>query len=242
VSAQSVEKIEPNNVVAMTPITPMAMLAQAIERGMPVETVDKLMALNERWEAAQARKAFFEAFAAFKSEAIIVARNKDITDGPLKGKRYAELFSFVEAVTPALSRNGLSHSWEITKDDKDWIEVTCKIEHVSGHGKVVAMGGPPDTGGAKNAIQARVSTVTYLERVTLKAACGIAEQGDDLDGRAPSVAITAEQVGTLRSLIVEVAADIPRFCKFMKVERIEDIPQRDYAKARLALEAKQAKS
>jgi hypothetical protein len=33
-----------------------------------------------------------------------------------------------------------------------------------------------------------------------------------------------------------------KFCKFMKVERIEDIPQRDFDKARLALEAKQAKS
>ncbi len=31
------------------------------------------------------------------------------------------------------------------------------------------MGGPPDAGGAKNALQARASTKSYLERYTLKA-------------------------------------------------------------------------
>lgn len=44
------------------------------------------------------------------------------------------------------------------------------------------MGGPPDAGGAKNAIQARASTKTYLERYTLKAITGLSEQEDDDDG------------------------------------------------------------
>ncbi len=44
------------------------------------------------------------------------------------------------------------------------------------------MGGPPDAGGAKNAIQARASTKTYLERYTLKAITGLSEQNDDTDG------------------------------------------------------------
>jgi len=44
------------------------------------------------------------------------------------------------------------------------------------------MGGPPDSGGAKNAIQARASAVSYLQRYTLKAICGVAEQGEDTDG------------------------------------------------------------
>jgi hypothetical protein len=210
---------------ALAVATPMTMLAQAVERGMAVETIDRLTALAERWDATQARKAFFEAFAAFKSEAITIARNKNITDGPLKGKRYAELFSFVVAVTPALSRNGLSASWEITKDEKDWIEVTCIVEHVNGHSKRVAMGGPPDNGGAKNAIQARVSTVTYLERQTLKAACGVAEQGDDIDGRstAPVDFITDEQADELMALLKETKSNVVAFLKTVKLESLTEI-------------------
>ena len=44
------------------------------------------------------------------------------------------------------------------------------------------MGGPPDVGGAKNPIQARASTVSYLQRYTLKAITGLSEQEDDDDG------------------------------------------------------------
>lgn len=162
-------------------------LMKIIERAASDQTYDvakleQLLAVKERWDATEARKAFQVAFAAFKAEAVNIVKNKNVTDGPLKGKKYAELSSVVNAVTPALSQHGLSHSWRLTKDERDWIEVTCTITHVLGHSESVSMGGPPDTGGAKNAIQARASSTNYLQRYTLKAVCGLAEQGDDNDG------------------------------------------------------------
>lgn len=169
---------------ALRPIdnTPASLLALAVQRGDSMEQLGQLMALQERWEANEARKAYNGAFAAFKAEAVTLVRNKKVTAGPLQGKSYAELFAVVNAVTPALSRYGLSASWKLTKDEKDWIEVTCTLKHERGHSEVVSMGGPPDVGGAKNAIQARASTVSYLERYTLKAIVGLSEQDDDDDG------------------------------------------------------------
>jgi hypothetical protein len=154
----------------------------AMDPNFDVAKLEHLLAVKERWEANEARKAFNEAFAAFKAEAVVIIKNRDVTDGPLKGKKYAELFSVVNAVTPALSKYGLSHSWKPTKDEKEWIEITCTLKHALGHSESVSMSGPPDAGGAKNALQARISTITYLERCTLKAVCGVAEQGDDNDG------------------------------------------------------------
>jgi hypothetical protein len=154
----------------------------AMDPNFDVAKLEQLIAVKERWEKREAEKAFNEAFAAFKAEVITVIKNKSVTDGPLKGKSYAELFSVVNAVTPLLSKHGLSHSWRLSKDEKDWIEVTCTLKHVLGHAEAVSMSGPPDAGGAKNAIQARASTITYLERYTLKAVCGVAEGGDDNDG------------------------------------------------------------
>lgn len=154
----------------------------AMDPNFDVAKLEQLLAVKERWEQNEARKAFNVAFADFKAEAVVIIKNRDVIDGPLKGKKYAELFSVVNAVTPALSKYGLSHSWKPTKDEKDWIEITCTIKHTLGHSESISMGGPPDTGGAKNALQARISTVTYLERCTLKAICGVAEQGDDNDG------------------------------------------------------------
>jgi hypothetical protein len=164
-------------------VTPMTMLQLAVQQGADMDKLQKLMDLQERWEKNEARKAFNHAFSEFKSEAVMVIRNKLVTDGPLKGKAYAELFAVVNAVTPALSKHGLSASWRLTKDDKDWLEVTCTLTHTLGHSESVSMGAMPDTGGAKNGIQARASTVTYLERYTLMAATGLAAQGQDDDGR-----------------------------------------------------------
>lgn len=165
--------------------SPTGLMLALMGRGASIEQISQMMDLQDRFERREAEKAFNAAFAAFKAEAVSVVKNRKVTDGPLKNKAYAELFSVVDAVTPALSRHGLSAAWKVTKDDKDWIEVTCTIKHASGHSDSVSMGGPPDTGGAKNAIQARASTITYLERYTLKAITGVAEAGDDTDGNPP---------------------------------------------------------
>ena len=174
------------------PETPMAMLAVAVAKGMSPETIKGFMDLQERWEKGMAERAYNEAFSAFKAEAVQVIKNKTVTDGPLKGKSYAELFAVVDAATPFLSKHGLSASWKVTKDDKDWIEVTCILKHVKGHAETCTLGGPPDTGGAKNAIQARASTVSYLERYTFKGVTGLAEKTEDTDGNAQAKGMTPE--------------------------------------------------
>ena len=173
-----VQMIEPVNQAP----TPALLLQMAVQQGADLDKLERLMALQERWEATEARKAYDTAFAAFKSEAVKIVKNRQVTAGPLNGKSYAELFSVVNAVTPALSAHGLSSSWKITRDEKDWLEVTCTIKHLAGHTESVSMGGPPDVGGAKNPIQARASTVSYLQRYTLKAITGLSEQDDDRDG------------------------------------------------------------
>lgn len=187
-------------------------LMKIIERAASDTTYDvaklqQLLSVKERWDAQEAKKAYHQAFAAFKAEAVVILKNKGVTDGPLKGKRYAELFSVVNAVTPALSRNGLSASWKLTKDEKDWIEVTCTLTHVLGHSESVSMSGPPDAGGAKNSIQARASTITYLERYTLKAACGLAEQETDTDGNPPETGMDEKLIAD-HLAAMEAAADV----------------------------------
>jgi len=164
--------------------SPMGMMLAALNQGAQLEQIEKMMDLQDRWQKGEAKKAYDTAFAAFKAEAVKIIKGKDVTDGPLKGKSYAELHDVVNAVTPALSKHGLSSSWKLTRDEKDWMEVTCYLRHVGGHEESVSMGGPPDAGGAKNAIQARASTKTYLERYTLKAITGLSEQNDDTDGNA----------------------------------------------------------
>lgn len=171
---------------ALAANSPMGMMMAAMSQGASLEQVEKMMDLQDRWERKEAEKAYNAAFAAFKAEAVRIIKGRKVTDGPLRGKEYAELHDVVDAVTPALSRHGLSTAWKLTKDEPQWLEVTCTLKHVGGHSESVSMGGPPDAGGAKNALQARASTKSYLERYTLKAICGVAEGGDDSDGNPPA--------------------------------------------------------
>lgn len=164
------------------PANPAVILQLAIQQGASIETIERMWNLQVAYETREAEKRYNDAFAAFKAHAIRVIKNREATVGQTGSRKYAELFTVVNAVTPALSEHGLSASWKLTKDEKDWIEVTCILKHSGGHSQSVSMGGPPDASGAKNAIQARASTVSYLERYTLKAILGISEQEDDDDG------------------------------------------------------------
>lgn len=152
-------------------------------------------------------RAFAEAFAAFKAEAVQIIKTKEIKDGPLKGKKHAELGIIVDAVTPALSKHGLSTSWKITKDAPDWLEVTCTLRHVGGYSESIAQGGPPDAGPGRNAIQARSSTNTYLERLTTLSILGLAakDQDDDGAGGAALSALAAARVDELVALATAAA-------------------------------------
>jgi len=238
----AVTKIEPSK--ALSTINPMDVICLAIEKGAGIDQLGQLMALQERWEANQARRQFNEAFAAFKAEAVTIVKRTEIKDGPLKGKKHANLFDVVVAVTPALSVHGLAISWKLTKDEKDWLEVTCTLRHITGHAESVSMGSGPDTGPGRNAIQSRSSAKTYLERYTATAILGLAAADADDDGKAAGAVdcITEAQVTDLMALAEEVKADRGRFLKYMGVQRLSDIPAEDYQKAVKALEAKRSKS
>lgn len=190
---------------ALTTPTPADLLQTAIERDLDIEKLQALVVLQNQWEARQAKKAFDQAFAAFKDEAVQVVKNTVVSDGPLKGKSYVNLSGVVAAVTPALSRHGLVASWKLTKDTPPgeggpgWMEVTCTLRHVAGHEEAVFMGGAPDVGPGRNALQARASTKSYLERYTLLAITGMAASDSDDDGNGAGAALLDVWVGMVKA-------------------------------------------
>lgn len=170
----------------VAPVTPMEMLAMAVQQGADLEKLEKLMGLQERWEANEARKAFVAALSAFKAEAVKVTKNKLVDFTSAKGRtsyKHATLDHICEVLGEVLSRHGLSFRWEIKQEQR--VSVTCHLQHVLGHTESVTMTGPADDTGNKNAIQQVGSTVTYLQRYTLLAITGTATGEDDNDGRPP---------------------------------------------------------
>lgn len=168
--------------------TPHQLLALAVQQGASLDQLERLMALQERFEANEARKAYADAFAAFKSgEPIHIQKDKRVKFTTQKGTTeytHATIGNVVKVLTEALGRYGFSHAWN-SKQDRQFVTIECSLRHRSGHHESVSMSAEIDTSGSKNHIQAIGSTVTYLQRYTLLAitGCATTDQPDD-DGAA----------------------------------------------------------
>jgi hypothetical protein len=165
--------------------TPHDLLAMAVQSGANMETLERLMDLQDRWDAKKAKNAFTEAMAEFKKNPPEILKRKLVSfetrGGDKTEYRHAEIGDVCNAVVSTLGAAGFSHNWQIKQETV--VEVTCVVTHRLGHSESVTLKAGADASGGKNAIQAIASTVTYLERYTLLAAVGLATNSMDDDGR-----------------------------------------------------------
>lgn len=224
-----------NNQVAQA--NPMQMIEAAVSKGMDVESLSKLMDLQERWEKSNAKKMFFHAFNEFQSTMPSI---KKLSNG--HNCKYAALGDIAEQIRPSLRKCDLSYRFE--QDHQNGITVTCIVSHVDGHSESTTMTAQPDISGKKNPIQAIASTVTYLQRYTLTGALGITTADEDLDGRlavAGGNFLGGEQVAELEGLLGSTGTDRNKFLTYFNVQQLGDLPESQFAKAVNMLKRKVSK-
>lgn len=167
------------------PTTPGYLLQLAVQQGADMEKLERLMALQERWEAAEAKRAFVAAMAEFKAEPMTIFKTKQVgyttKEGDFVGYTHATLADVTDVVVPAMGRHGLSHRWDI-RQEGGRIHVSCVVTHRLGHSETVVMDCPPDSSGKKNPLQQIASATSYLQRYTLLAVTGMATKDLDNDG------------------------------------------------------------
>ena len=215
--------------VAVTSPSP-TLLQQAVAAGN-TELARDLIVLEREYKKDRAREAFDEAIAAAKAEIPPIIKNREAHNS-----KYADFAAIAKVVDPIISQHGLSYRFRTRQDER--IHVTCVLSHKLGHSEENNLSGPADTSGSKNAIQAIGSTLTYLQRYTLVQALGLAVSNDD-DGKAAGNGepVSAEQIKVLNKLINE-SVGLQRFLDTMKLEKVEDLPARDFEKVKKSLEKK----
>jgi hypothetical protein len=168
------------------------LLQLAIERNAGAEQFGMLVDAITKARKEDARLQFESALGQFKSDLPAIFKTKKVSfankDGSKTEYSHAELEQITEIIGESLRKYGLTHSWKPSEGSTGRTIMTCVFRHpLSGHVEEMAsLGAPPDTSGGKNNVQAIGSTVTYLERYSLLAACGIAPKGVDNDGRTPT--------------------------------------------------------
>lgn len=225
-----------------TKVNPSVLIDSAIAKGADLEKLEKLLALQERYDAMEAKKAYNKAMSDFKANPPKIEKDRKVSFSTSSGKtsyNHASLANVTEKINGELSKYGLSASWSVKQNGT--ISVTCKITHIKGHSEETTLSASADTSGSKNSIQAIGSTLTYLERYSLLALTGLATFDEDDDGEGSQETVTEEQISQLSALIEAKDVDVAKFCSAFKIEKIADLPQKRYQQAVSMLNAKQVK-
>lgn len=216
------------------PADPMQLLSIAVSQGADIEKLEKLMDLQERWEAGNARKAFDAAISDAKAEIRPIVKSGEVgykgKDGNFIGYQHETLDGIASQIDPVLSEHGLSYRFR-SKQEGGMVHITCVVSHREGHSEETTLCGPPDESGKKNGYQAIGSAATYLQRYTLKLALGLSATKDD-DGQGanlgstPQERLTPEQLEGLKRALDDSGVEVERFLKAANVQRIEDVEAR----------------
>jgi len=220
----------------------MAVIQMAMQKNYSPELIEKMMALQERFEANEARKAYHKAMSAFKANPPKIWRDLQVKYTP-QGKpptewSHSDLGTAADAISSALGEHGLNSSWRTEQQDNGEIKVTCLVTHELGHSESTWLKSPPDASGGKNAIQAIGSTVFYLERYTLFAITGLAPARKDDDGKASTGEpefITEKQVSEITDMMNDIGLKEVSLTNLFGCKLIEYIPAGRYQEAITAL-------
>jgi len=216
-------------------VTPMAMMQMAMNQGSDMATMERLWALNEKVEAANAKKAYVSAMAQFKLNPPTIIKDRhvsfEISGGGTTSYDHASLGNVTEKIVERLGEYGFSHRWDVNQVEGGQIQVSCIVTHAQGHSESVMLSSSRDDSGKKNNIQQLSSAISYLQRYTLLAVTGLATQDMDDDGQTsepPVELITEDQANTLHSRIEEHDLNMEGFKEWLKsaagVESFDKIP------------------
>lgn len=221
----------------------------AIERGVDVEVLERLVALQERVTERNARAAFFEALASFQEECPEIPKSATAKIATRKGGAYSYSFAPLEAITrtirPILRRHGLSYSWDV-EPGQGGLHVVCVLRHIEGHEERAMFPVPTGTDAAMSEAQKHGAALTYGKRQSLTSVLGLTTADPDADSPAgrpsSSETISDRQAADLSALIDEVGVDRQRFLRWLGVSDLAQLRASDYSRAVNALERKRGDS
>jgi len=221
----------------------------ALEQGADgVESLERLVALQERMMTIQAEQAMNAALAEFHRRLTPIPKTSVVdyvTKGGAKVKySFAKLDTIATHIRPLLAECGLSYSWNERPSPDGDVEYECIIHHELGAKRPASTRLPKGSGAnpQMNDAQRAIATQSYGRRAALIMALGLTTADDDVDGMvASSEPISEEQKAQLVQLLHEIDASpkwITWWLKKLGVDVIQELPATRFDVALAELQAK----
>ena len=220
----------------VSPLTALLADPQKLKE-LPIETLERMFALQERYDAQQAKRAYFEAMASFQHTCPTIVRTKSVGGQ----YNYAPLDVILRVIKKTERGCGFSHRWETEHQDGGGVLVTCLITHVEGHTERTAVKIPPTKGRNTNAAQDSGIEITYGQRRSLLNGFGLGTADEDNDAQTivgdDYERITDNQAADLHELLTQAQANRAAFLAWVStasgvdVESLSELPAAFYGRA-----------
>lgn len=179
--------------------SPEGLISQALQSGLPVETIERLMAMRRELKAEHAKEEFDRDMAKFQAECPVIKKAKkvkfDTSSGGGMNYSYAPLDSIVSQVSKLIAKYNFSYSFKIEETAKG-IKAICVIKHTAGHSDSSEFTADLTGTRAMSNAQVTSSKATYAKRNAFCNAFGITTGDDDIDAMKTKVEATAETAAT----------------------------------------------
>lgn len=217
----------------------------AADPAVNVEKLERLMALHERVTAQRAEAEFNASMQACQAEMPQIVR--DAYNEQTKSK-YARLETVSKLMAPVITKHGfaLSYGTDVSPVE-NCHRVVCDVSHICGHTRRYFADVPADGVGMKGnanktATHAFGSTLSYGRRYLKLMIFDVATTDDDGNAAGSNDdAISEDQLIELRDMIDHVEADLVKFCRFLGVTALADLPAKRFGAAMQALKDHGAK-
>jgi len=189
-TTKAVAKREPKQITkrgdlrGLRNVNPQQLIIKAIERNVPIEILERLLLMSDKFKKDEAEIAFREAMSGFQAECPVIPKRKIVRnrDGTIR-YRYAPIEDIIPLVQPLIDKYGFSYDIEMEQKELT-ISGTTTVFHVLGHSKRSSFGipiaVPPEM---KMSEQHKwAGGQTYVKRISFCNAFGILTGDEDTNG------------------------------------------------------------
>ena len=176
---REIQKVELRSVASVNAET---LIAQAIAKDVPMETMEKLLAMRKELKDEAAMEAFFTDLALFQKVCPKIPKTKVVYEKNSHEVRYryAPLATIIRAVRRKLFNAGFSYLIK-TEQTKESVKAIVELHHREGHVEITEFEVPIDPKAFMNAQQKVAATLTFAKRYAFCNATGIMTSDEDTD-------------------------------------------------------------
>ena len=177
------------------------LIAKAIDKNVPVETMERLLAMRRELKAEWAKSQFDKAMAAFQEECPIIEKTSRVSFNTTHYS-YASLDEIVRQVKGLLAKNGFSYTFD-TEKTNNAITTYCKVKHKDGHMEVSKFEIAIDVNAKMNISQRDGAANSYGKRYAFCNAFGILTGDEDTDANTQTKDVSSSATEPKKAYVDE---------------------------------------